>query len=59
MIYGSYYFSFEKLKMYGHYTAVVWAETSEVGCGLVYSKTDVRQVLYTSTVSEQSCGACV
>jgi len=31
-------FNYEK--KYGHYTAVVWAETSEVGCGLVYFKTD-------------------
>merc|ERR1712025_509282 len=26
--------------IFGHYTQVVWAQTSEVGCGLVYFKTD-------------------
>ena len=25
-------------KVYGHYTQVVWAETEELGCGMVYYK---------------------
>ena len=35
---------------YGHYTQVVWAETEELGCGMVYYKEDSAQYQYQTIV---------
>ena len=37
-------------KVYGHYTQVVWAETEELGCGMVYYKEDSAEYQYQTIV---------
>ncbi|XP_045605492.1 venom allergen 5.01 [Procambarus clarkii] len=39
-------FQLHPTKKIGHYTQVVWAETSEVGCGLVYYEAELKGKVY-------------
>ena len=45
-------FSFGRLSTIGHYTAVIWADTYEVGCGFM-KKTDSQVMIRNKSLQDR------